>query len=1029
MPDLLMPESRPVSDSRQLVVEACHEPWSDAWSRLQERFSTVIAPLREGLARHREAVTAAGLEGAAPSEWSDRSERLLEYRRAVGSALLEPLARVLQDAGPAAQITDAFADALERANTATRTLPVRVDAPWPVGALDAQPSDGPGRRIGKAFGRFLSSARKAGQQRPLPLRDVGTAYLREDVAEAQDEAIAEALSAWAAWGGRLERVWLDWADSALPAMVQAELPDDEQALEIWAAVRDAAATLQSRLEALAGASPHAAAAAESSAMLEACGRALEADLAVAGSFLLPGRSGPPARLEHVGKVAPSYASWDREIGGRLQLYVSILSILAGAGAVQRRVVYRCREGSLGNADDLTSVADSLRELVPALRRPEARQRSREAISELDRRVTAVLQPALRAIPEPAQLAATFSEAADSAVEALLAVIRQSPPSLVLHAFEQPPPDGKRRKRLESRSIPVQELARQSFDALRIERIRASTDGLLTTIGGVVDDLEGLPGVFTFARDEALRELDSPEAGASEQAFDLLEDALERMASALETRVDDLDKALHAAHARLADELVDGSQGLLGRVGAGRMQAQLFAARSRAADLVARLTDAWGPRLRRAFEWARSAVRSVSAWLAATRDRGRAFLGRESAAELASSRTLQSLAEVQAFVEGLPLVYQRLFTLEPVTDPAMLAGRSVELEGAVERWRRWQTDRGIPILVRGRQRSGITSFLRVFASRVQGEGGTCLSLGLDARIDCEAELAELLSKKLGLRPAGSLDELAHAVFAADESALPGVVTLDNLEHAYLRVPKGTDLAERLLTLMAETEPRILWVGGINSSAWQLISTAEPTAVSQLDVLDLPSLGGPAVHSAILARHRRSGLDVHYEESITTSARIRRRLRAMRDGKGFRQLLEDEFFEQLHRASGGYLGLSLYLWLQSASFDPDEGVVMSLPKRPDFSILEQLSLTQNFTLKAFLEHRTLTLAEHDRIFRLPRHESYQILESLRNRQLIVAAGQDVEDVSERSEIEVDLRYRVRPLLTGAVIGHLQARNIVH
>jgi hypothetical protein len=587
----------------------------------------------------------------------------------------------------------------------------------------------------------------------------------------------------------------------------------------------------------------------------------------------------------------------------------------------------------------------------------------------------------------------------------------------------------RRRRAESRPLPVQELARQSFDALRIERIRASTGGLVTTIGGVVEDIRGLPEVFAFARDEALREIDSRGVGVAEQAFELLEGALSRMADSLETRIDDLDKAIHAAHARLAGEIAEGSRGLLGRVGAGRMQAQLLAARSRAADLFASLSERWAPRLRRGVERSRSALGRVAAWLNRLWDKARAFLGREPTADLTATRALQSLAEVQALVEGLPLVYQRLFTLEPVTDPAMLAGRTIELEAAMARWQRWHADRGVPLVVRGRQRSGVTSFLRVLAGRIQGEGHRALALSLDHRLSCEAEMAAFISNGLGLPPVDTLDQLARAIFAVEGRFLPGAVTLDNLEHVYLRVPRGTDLAERLLTLMAETEPRIFWVGGISASAWQLIATAEPTAVSQMDVLDLPPLGAEAMRSAILARHRRSGLDVRYEEAVTKGARIRRRLRGMRDGKGFRQLLEDEFFEQLYRASGGHLGLAFYLWVQSASFDPEEGVIMSLPRRPDFSVLEQLSLTQNFTLKAFLEHRTLTLEEHDRIFRLPRHESYQIFESLRNRQLILAAGREGDEAPERSDIEVDLRYRVRHLLSGTVIAHLYTRNIVH
>ena len=107
-------------------------------------------------------------------------------------------------------------------------------------------------------------------------------------------------------------------------------------------------------------------------------------------------------------------------------------------------------------------------------------------------------------------------------------------------------------------------------------------------------------------------------------------------------------------------------------------------------------------------------------------------------------------------------------------------------------------------------------------------------------------------------------------------------------------------------------------------------------------------------------------------------------------------------------------------------------MEPPERPDFSIFDSLALTQSFTLKAFLEHRTMTLEEHDRIFRLPRHESFQVFESLQNRRLIEPVGTPDgadADPPQRSEIEEDLRYRVRPLLVGAVISHLRGRNIVH
>jgi hypothetical protein len=272
-------------------------------------------------------------------------------------------------------------------------------------------------------------------------------------------------------------------------------------------------------------------------------------------------------------------------------------------------------------------------------------------------------------------------------------------------------------------------------------------------------------------------------------------------------------------------------------------------------------------------------------------------------------------------------------------------------------------------------------------------------------------------------------VTKAIFQAGPTDLPQTVAVDNLEHLFLRVPGGTDLIERLLTLMAETEPRIFWIGGVTTSAWQLIATGEPTAVSQVDVLELQPLAAAGIREAITLRHKRSGLPMRYEEPKAGRRMLKRRLRRMRDPEAFQALLADDFFEQMQRTSSGNLRLALFQWQQAADFDAGAGLLMRAPARPNLSVLETLDLTQSFTLKALLEHRTLSLAEHDRIFRLPRQESFQIFESLGNRHLITVVNTEPEGVLDRSEAEVDLRYEVQPLLVGAVISHLEGRNIVH
>ena len=149
-----------------------------------------------------------------------------------------------------------------------------------------------------------------------------------------------------------------------------------------------------------------------------------------------------------------------------------------------------------------------------------------------------------------------------------------------------------------------------------------------------------------------------------------------------------------------------------------------------------------------------------------------------------------------------------------------------------------------------------------------------------------------------------------------------------------------------------------------------------------------------------------------------------------GDARHRLLEADYFEHLHRSSMDNLRLAFFQWLRTADFGHGEGGLRVRPLQTlTSSYLDSLDLTQNFTLKAFLEHRTLTLGEHDTVFRIPRQESFQIFESLRNRHIIEPLPTDGEERGVSDILREELRFRISPMLTGAVANHLTLRNIVH
>ncbi len=1031
-------------DARQATDEACHAPFRKAIEAIHDKLSAGLLQTVEGASNaHATLVAETGLHAEEPEAWEDRSERLVDYRRRLAAEVLEPIRKAVGGNGPSDIVVSALRTALSESLEGARSLPASMDGVWSEDALATRPADGFGRKISKATARVFSPARKAGSPRDIPVRAVALHHVHETLAPTVDSEVVSLLRAWAEWEREIEWAWIEWGDRALPPLVRSELPDQPtDAVEgeksdtgdteqtYWTQVRDAADALQHAFTELLESCPISELLAGLGSAVGTAEGQLGDDLAVAGSMVFTPKDTHrlEPKLSRVEALAPAMQTWDAGVRDRLRVYESLLSILAGATAVQRRLVYRVRERHLGETSVFREVASKLEGLAGDLPRSfENRAAFATHLDGLRNAVEAALKPTAAAIPDTAEVDSTVQSQANSAVEALLAMIRQAPATLELHPEQARLPEPGRKP--EVRSLALQELARQSFDALRIERIRSSTGGLVGAIDEVRADIEELPNVFTFAFDAAKQELEEGQEGARDRARGLMEEALLSMAESLRNADRSLASAVLRAQGKLAKEVSEGSLGLVDRVAAGRMQARLLAAQSWFADARAWLLDRYGPPVREAgraiaARWAR--LRRL-----ATRGlrKGTAMVGTAPTPDAATSRTLRTLSSANSVLRELPLVYQRLFTLKPLDEPSLLAAREGELADGLARWKRWRSDDGIPLIVRGRPGTGITSFLNVLGAKIEEDGGAYGRVSLGERVEDEAGLARVLSSVLGLEPADSLDAVAHATFDAPTGGVPDAVIMDNLEHIYMRVPKGTDLIERLLTLMAETEPRIFWIGGITSSAWQLIATAEPTAVSQVDSLELNPLGEEGIREAIILRHRRSGLPLRYEEPDSKRRMLRQRLKRMRDREAYDDLLADDFFDRLERTSSKNLRLALFQWLLAADFGQGEGVLMRSPERPDFSVLDSLTLTQNFTLKAFLEHRSLTLADHDRIFRLPRHESYQIFESLQNRQLIESVVADDDQTPARSEIEEDLRYRVRPLLVGAVISHLRGRNIFH
>ena len=113
------------------------------------------------------------------------------------------------------------------------------------------------------------------------------------------------------------------------------------------------------------------------------------------------------------------------------------------------------------------------------------------------------------------------------------------------------------------------------------------------------------------------------------------------------------------------------------------------------------------------------------------------------------------------------------------------------------------------------------------------------------------------------------------------------------------------------------------------------------MSQVETVSLQPLSAADLKTAVTLRHRRSGLQVVFQEPSESSRSLRQWVRRLRGSQGRQDLMEADFFDQLHRASLGTLRLALFQWVAVADFHSGDGQVrMGRIERPDFSTLDTL-----------------------------------------------------------------------------------------
>lgn len=1004
------------------IADAVQEPFAAAWRRHEEHdWGRIVRTLDQAVAAHEQAL-AAFSEGTGSEngslEAAAAAAALAAYRREVARNVLKPLHLVLRHGSLAATLYRSLVSAGRTAGEAVRELPEAAEAPVSPDALVTAAGLGPGTEVKRLWARVLRPIVWKREVHEVAVRSVARAYLDGDVLPRQRRAFLASQRGRARWLGRVERASAAWTKAVLLPPKERSGGEAVGEVEAVQAGVAAAETLQGELEALRDGVGWGA-----GGDFRRSSEVLAATVAVAGTFVAPA-PGPAPSVQDDETLAARWDEWAGQAAARLQLHLGLLAMRAATHAIGNRLARHwsaTMEGVLAVLDRIEAALNDGKARTGTL--PQDGDGLRRALASERELTSAGLREPTAKLDDPAAFLQDLARHTDEAVEDLVAMYQQLP-EVTLHDLPDAG-DVIRRPENDARAVETRELAVQAFDTLRMERIRTAPSAIAEALNGVGTVVREVGVISDFGYEAALGELADGAVEDPNHARVLVVDGLSRAADKLVAARAELGAGLKAASERARREVREGAVRLVRRATADRLRAGYLDARTYLATEVAQDWKQWRGRLaesgRRAWEGIRSLARRFGDLLST--------LGFRPQPSGVSEQTGDTLASAAEFVRTLPVVYQRLFAFQPLTDPEFLAGRDDELAEVEAAWAGWKGGGPGCLVVVTPPGAGVTSFLNVVSTRLADEAPRSVRRSLRERCRHEKFLAGRIARWLGLDGANFLDELEQMVAASPDGSIPRLVILEGIEHLHMRAPGGGALFRRFMAFVSRTESRIFWVLSMTSSAWQLARTRAPEMAGETRQLVLQPLTANELREAITSRHLRSGLPLEYAEPRAGADALRTRARRIHTTDRQQQLIEKNYFERLHRASLGSIRLALFHWLRSADFTTVEGSLLVRPLEPLSPPTDMLDLTQSFALKAILDHGTLSASEYCEVLRTTAGECAHTLRSLEENHFIERSQPPDEGQRSPGEPSPEIRYRLRPMMTGAVIAHLRSRNILH
>jgi hypothetical protein len=225
-----------------------------------------------------------------------------------------------------------------------------------------------------------------------------------------------------------------------------------------------------------------------------------------------------------------------------------------------------------------------------------------------------------------------------------------------------------------------------------------------------------------------------------------------------------------------------------------------------------------------------------------------------------------------------------------------------------------------------------------------------------------QLDAFLLSLLGLRDS---DDLYEAL--ASERR---VLILEESERIFLRTVDGFAVVHQLMHLIHRTAATTLWLIVMNDKSFRVLDAATHLHRVFSHRINAMSVSRSDLETAILERHRLSGLRLEFAPPPAGDPRVNRAKRWI----GVEDSPQKLFFDSLLQQSEGIFRSAFELWLSSIERVEGDTIHIRQPLDPSFNqFRSELAQEDHFTLLAIQEHGSLTREELAEVLCEPQDKS--------------------------------------------------------